>query len=158
MVKDYLIRLGQKERADRDQLIDFYATLIDKFPIVSIEDGLDENDWEGWTTLTERFTNDVQLVGDDVFVTNKSFVQRAIDEKAANSVLIKVNQIGSLTETFDTMTLCRENGYTYVDIYSRVCDKDGLMLPEYAEDKVHLNSKAVNIAKAELRDKLGIAV
>lgn len=92
----------------REELIDYYGQLLEKFPLVSIEDGLDENDWIGWKQLTDRFGKRVQLVGDDLFVTQKSRVAKGISENIANSVLIKVNQVGTLTETFDTMLLCQK--------------------------------------------------
>lgn len=110
----YEIALGGKSAVPREALIDFYVSLLDKFPIVSIEDGLDENDWEGWTRLTEKLGKKVQLVGDDLFVTNPKFVRKGIDAKVANAVLIKVNQIGTLSETFETLALCRENHYRAV--------------------------------------------
>jgi enolase len=94
------------------EMVDLWADLVDRYPIVSIEDGLDEGDWEGWTLLTERLGDRVQIVGDDLLVTNPAFVQRGIDERAANSVLVKVNQIGSLTETLDAVSLAQRAGWT----------------------------------------------
>jgi enolase len=94
------------------EMVDLWADLVDRYPIVSIEDGLDEGDWEGWTLLTERLGDRVQIVGDDLLVTNPAFVQRGIDERAANSVLVKVNQIGSLTETLDAVSLAHRAGWT----------------------------------------------
>jgi enolase len=110
----YLLNYSGKTRISREELMSYYAGLLEKFPLVSIEDGLDENDWAGWRQLTEKFGKRTQLVGDDLFVTQPSRVSKGISEKVANSVLIKVNQIGTLTETFDTMLLCRKNGYTAV--------------------------------------------
>lgn len=103
-----------KERIDRDRMIEFYGNLVEKFPIVSIEDGLDEGDWTGWRSLTEKFGKRLQLVGDDIFVTQTAFVQRGIEEHVANAVLIKVNQVGSLSETFETMQLAQRNQYRSV--------------------------------------------
>jgi enolase len=88
--------------------------MCDKFPIVSIEDGLDENDWEGWKLLTEKLGDKVQLVGDDLFVTNIERLGRGINEGIANSILIKLNQIGTVTETLDAIRLAHKNGYTAV--------------------------------------------
>ena len=88
--------------------------LVDKYPIITIEDGMDENDWDGWKALTERLGGKVQLVGDDFFVTNTDYLSRGIEEGAANSILIKVNQIGTLTETFDAIEMAKEAGYTAV--------------------------------------------
>jgi enolase len=102
--------------ADRtaDDMIAFWADLLDRFPIVSIEDGLDQDDWDGWASLTSELGARVQLVGDDLFVTNAERLERGIRERVANSILIKVNQIGSLTETLDTMALATRSGYTTV--------------------------------------------
>ncbi len=95
-------------------MVEFYAGLVQRFPIVSIEDGLAEDDWDGWRLLTERLGNDVQLVGDDLFVTNVERLQRGIDEGCANSILVKVNQIGSLSETLDAIRLAHDAGYSAV--------------------------------------------
>jgi len=97
-----------------EELVDFYGTLVDKYPIVSIEDSHDEDDFAGFALMQERFGNKLQLVGDDLFVTNPERLQMGIDQKLANSILIKVNQIGSLTETFDAMHLAKENGFSTV--------------------------------------------
>lgn len=97
-----------------NELIDYYDMLINKYPIISIEDGLCENDWEGWKALTVRLSNRVQLVGDDLFVTNTKRLRKGIDEKVANSILIKVNQIGTLTETFDAIEMAKRAGYTAI--------------------------------------------
>ncbi|MFZ4450937.1 phosphopyruvate hydratase [Salibacterium aidingense] len=97
-----------------DEMISFYKDLVEKYPIVSIEDGLDENDWEGWKKLTEAIGDKVQLVGDDLFVTNTNKLSRGIEEGVGNSILVKVNQIGTLTETFDAMEMAKRAGYTAV--------------------------------------------
>jgi enolase len=97
-----------------DQMVAFYSRLAGKYPIVSIEDGLAEGDWDGWAALTRELGGRVQVVGDDIFVTNASILRQGIEKKVANSVLIKVNQIGTLTETMDTIRLARENGYSCV--------------------------------------------
>ncbi|MCH7585936.1 MAG: phosphopyruvate hydratase [Acidobacteria bacterium] len=97
-----------------EELVDYYVGLVDDFPIVSIEDGLAEDDWDGWATLTERLGERVQLVGDDLFVTNEDLLQRGISEGIANSILIKVNQIGSLSETLHTMERAERASYTRV--------------------------------------------
>ncbi|WP_431801445.1 phosphopyruvate hydratase [Microbacterium sp. bgisy203] len=95
-----------------DELIDYYADLVDSFPVVTIEDALDEEDWENWQKLTERLGSKVQLVGDDLFVTNPVRLAKGIDLGVANSLLVKVNQIGSLTETLDAVDLAHRSGYT----------------------------------------------
>jgi enolase len=103
----------KKERSC-EELIDLYQALVEQYPIVSIEDGLDEDDWAGWKQLTERIGKRVQLVGDDLFVTNPKRLKRGIEEGIANSILIKVNQIGSLTETMDTIRMATQAGYRSV--------------------------------------------
>ncbi len=97
-----------------EEMVDMYEKLVEKYPIISIEDGLDENDWEGWKLLTDRIGKKVQLVGDDLFVTNTERLQKGIDLEVANSILIKVNQIGTLTETFDAIELAKRNNMTAV--------------------------------------------
>ena len=92
-------------------MVDYYSNLCSKYPIVSIEDGLDENDWDGWKILTTKLGNKIQLVGDDLFVTNASMLQKGIEKGIANSILIKVNQIGTLSETLDTIDLARRANY-----------------------------------------------
>ncbi len=94
-----------------EQLIDYYQELLENYPILSVEDGLDESDWQGWHALTERLGEKLQLVGDDLFVTNCLYLQKGINQKVANAILIKPNQIGSLTETRKTIRLAQENGY-----------------------------------------------
>ena len=103
---------GEGRVLSTDEMIELWAGLVDRYPIVSIEDGLDEEDWDGWSRLTARLGDRVQLVGDDLLVTNPTFVRRAIDERAANSVLVKVNQIGTLTEAMDTVALAQRNRWT----------------------------------------------
>ena len=97
-----------------DEMIDWLEELVNKYPIISIEDGLGERDWDGWKKLTDRLGNRIQLVGDDLFVTNPEIFKEGIDKNIANSILIKLNQIGTLTETIEAMKLAKENGYTAV--------------------------------------------
>ncbi len=97
-----------------NQFSDYLAGLVNQYPIISIEDGLDESDWEGWSYLTSILGDKIQLVGDDLFVTNPKILQRGINEKVGNSILIKYNQIGTLTETLDAIYLAKENGYSTV--------------------------------------------
>ncbi len=104
----YTFEGGTKTAAE---MVDYYAELVDAYPLVSIEDPLDEEDWEGWHTMTERLGTRVQIVGDDIFVTNPERLQRGITEGTANALLVKVNQIGTLTETLDAVTLAQTNGY-----------------------------------------------
>jgi enolase len=107
----YVFKKGDGSRYSAEQMIELYDGWIDKYPIVSIEDGLAEDDWDGWTKLTEALTEKVQLVGDDIFVTNVERLARGIEQNVANSVLIKVNQIGTLTETLQCIELARSNMY-----------------------------------------------
>ena len=103
--------VGENRSLTTDELIDFYKELITKYPIISIEDPVDENDWEGFTKITSELGDRIQLVGDDLFVTNKECLQMGIDKHAGNAILLKVNQIGTITETLETIDLARKNGY-----------------------------------------------
>ncbi len=106
--------VGDGKILDPDQMVAWWVSLVDRYPIVSIEDGMAEDDWSGWSTLTEALGSRIQLVGDDLFVTNSRRLQIGIDQNVANSILIKVNQIGTLTETLDTMDLATRFGYSSV--------------------------------------------
>ncbi len=110
----YTLEAEAKPEKSREEMVQFLTDLADRYPIVSIEDGMAEDDWEGWTMLTEALGERVQLVGDDLFVTNTERLQRGIDEKVGNSILIKVNQIGTLTETLEAMETAARAGYTSV--------------------------------------------
>lgn len=105
---------GEGKELSVDEMIDWYAKVMDKYPIVSIEDGLAEDDWDGWQAMTARFGDRTQLVGDDLFVTNTKRLQRGIDERAGNSILVKLNQIGTLSETLDAVDLALRNSFTVV--------------------------------------------
>jgi enolase len=105
---------GEGRSLDPAAMVDFYGDLVERFPVVSIEDGLDENAWEDWRALTTRLGDRVQLVGDDLFVTNSDFLRRGIAEGVANAILVKVNQIGTLTETLEVIELARASGYATV--------------------------------------------
>ena len=106
--------VGEGRSLTTDELINFYEELINKYPIISIEDPVDENDWAGFAKITERLGDRIQLVGDDLFVTNKKCLQKGIDNKAGNAILLKVNQIGTITETLETIELARSNGYNTI--------------------------------------------
>jgi len=112
--KGKYVLAGENRTLSSQQMVDFYADLVDSYPIVSIEDGMAEDDWKGWKLLTEKIGDRVQLVGDDLFVTNTSRLKRGIDEGIANSILIKVNQIGTLSETLDAVSMATAAGYTAV--------------------------------------------
>ncbi len=105
---------SEKRSLTAEQMVDYYEQLIDKYPIVSIEDGLAEQDWKGWAVMTERLEDTIQIVGDDIFVTNPKIFAKGIDQGIANSILIKLNQIGTVTETLDTIEMARQAGYTTV--------------------------------------------
>lgn len=111
---EYVFKKSDGRKLSSDEMAAYWADWCDKYPIISIEDGMAENDWDGWKNLTERVGDHVQLVGDDLFVTNVKFLRRGIEERAANSILIKVNQIGTLTETLDAIELARTNKMTAV--------------------------------------------
>ncbi len=102
------------ESLTAEAMVEYYKNIVDKYPIISIEDGLDENDWDGWEVLSKELGERLQLVGDDLFVTNAKRLQKGIDRNIANAILIKVNQIGTLTETIDTMKLAKDSGYNRV--------------------------------------------
>ena len=110
----YVFKKSDGRKRSRDEMVGLYQDWVRQYPIISIEDGFAEDDWEGWRMLTQTLGKKIQLVGDDLFVTNKVRLQRGIDSQVANSILVKVNQIGSLTETLETMQLAKENGYTTV--------------------------------------------
>jgi enolase len=112
--KKYVLAAEAQPRKSSEEMVEFYAAWAEKYPIISIEDGLAENDWPGWKKLTDRLGAKVQLVGDDLFVTNTQYLKKGIEQGVANSILVKVNQIGSLTETLDTMQMAHRAGYTTV--------------------------------------------
>lgn len=112
--KMYDLKKSGQGSKTTDEMIAWYDELVEKYPIISIEDGLGERDWDGWKKLTEHLGKKIQIVGDDLFVTNPAILQEGIDKDIANSILIKVNQIGTLTETFDAMVLAKKHGYTAV--------------------------------------------
>jgi enolase len=122
---------GENREFDSAGFSDYLADLADRYPILSIEDGLDESDWDGWAYLTKKLGDQVQLVGDDLFVTNAKILKEGIDAGVANSILIKVNQIGTLTETLEAMSLARESGYTTV-ISHRSGETEDTMIADLA--------------------------
>jgi len=112
--KKYVFAKSDGSEKTSEEMVEFLAGLCEKYPILSIEDGCDENDWDGWKLLTEKIGDEVQLVGDDLFVTNTKFLEKGIELGVANSILVKVNQIGTLTETLDAVEMAKEHGYTAV--------------------------------------------
>ena len=105
---------GKEVVRDTDEMIRYYKELTEEFPLLSLEDGLDENDWEGWKRLTDTLGRKIQLVGDDLFVTNPSRIRKGIQMGVGNALLVKVNQIGTLTEAFEAISIAREKGYRTV--------------------------------------------
>ncbi|MEZ4484712.1 MAG: phosphopyruvate hydratase [Syntrophotaleaceae bacterium] len=110
----YLLENETQPKKSPAELVEFYADLVDRYPIISIEDGMAENDWDGWKLLTEKLGERIQIVGDDLFVTNTKILQEGIDKGIANSILIKLNQIGTLSETLDAIEMAKRAGYTAV--------------------------------------------
>ena len=133
-----------------DEMVDFLASWCDQYPICSIEDGCDEDDWETWKALTQRVGDKVQLVGDDLFVTNVKRLQRGIDEGIANSILIKVNQIGTLTETIDSIQLAARHGYTAVTSHRSGETEDNTI----ADLAVALNTGQIKTGSASRSDRM----
>jgi enolase len=141
---------GEGKRLKAEEMVAFYGKLLDRFPIVSIEDGLAENDWKGWRHLTEALGDRVQLVGDDIFVTNPAFVRRGIKEQVANAVLIKLNQIGTVSETVETVTLAHRNGYACV-----ISHRSGETEDAYIADlAVALNTGQIKTGSASRSDRM----
>ena len=135
---------------DSKQLVEFWTDWVNKYPIISIEDGLDEDDWEGWKMLTEEVGDKCQLVGDDLFVTNTKRLQRGIEQHTANSILIKVNQIGSLSETIDAVNLASKNGYTAVMSHRSGETEDNTI----ADLAVALNTGQIKTGSASRSDRM----
>jgi len=141
---------GENKRFTPDELVDYYKDLISDYPIVSIEDGLAEEDWDGWERMTRELGDKVQLVGDDVFVTNPGLVEQAIRRGIANSVLVKLNQIGSLTETLSTMELAKASGYTNV-VSHRSAETEDHFIADLA---VALNTGQIKTGSLSRSDRL----
>ena len=140
---------GGKVRTS-DEQVEYLAELCEKYPIISIEDGMDEDDWEGWKKLTEKLGDKVQLVGDDLFVTNVERLGRGIDEGIANSILIKVNQIGTLTETIDAVSMAKSAGYTAVMSHRSGETEDSTI----ADLAVALNTGQIKTGSASRSDRM----
>src|SRR6202000_706636 len=129
--KVYVFKKSDGSKRNAEELVEYYVALQKKFPIISIEDGCAENDWAGWKKLTEALGATTQLVGDDLFVTNVEFLRKGIETGTANSILVKVNQIGSLTESLDAIELAKENKYTAV-ISHRSGESEGTTIADIA--------------------------
>ena len=133
---------------DSKQMTDYLSSLCDKYPIISIEDGMDENDWDGWEVLTNRLGNDIQLVGDDLFVTNPKILEQGIKKNIANSILIKVNQIGTLTETFEAIKLAKKANYASV-ISHRSGETEDTIIADIAVAKNAMQIKTGSMSRSE---------
>ena len=146
----YIFKKSRGEKLTSAQMVDFWENWCSKYPIISIEDGLSEDDWEGWKELTSRLGNKVQLVGDDLFVTNSKRLKQGIDSSTANSILVKVNQIGTLTETIRAVSLARENGYTAVMSHRSGETEDSTI----ADLAVALNTGQIKTGSASRSDRV----
>jgi enolase len=141
---------GEGKTLSAEEMVGYYGELVNRFPILSIEDGLAEDDWKGWKALTDELGERVQLVGDDIFVTNFQRVWRGIDEEIANSVLIKLNQIGTVSETIDTVNLAQSNSYTCV-----ISHRSGETEDSYIADlAVGLNTGQIKTGSASRSDRM----
>ena len=148
---DYRIFEGKNGKVfDSEQQADYLSDLVSKYPIISIEDGMDENDWSGWIHSTNVLGNKVQLVGDDLFVTNTNILQKGIDQKAANSILIKVNQIGTLTETINAINLAKEHGFSTVISHRSGETEDNII----ADLAVALNAGQIKTGSLSRSDRM----
>ena len=148
---DYRIFEGKNGKVfDSVQQADYLSELVSKYPIISIEDGMDENDWSGWIHSTNVLGNKVQLVGDDLFVTNTNILQKGIDQKAANSILIKVNQIGTLTETINAINLAKEHGFSTVISHRSGETEDNII----ADLAVALNAGQIKTGSLSRSDRM----
>jgi enolase len=146
----YIFKKSDKRQMTSSEMVSYWADWVKQYPIISIEDGLAEDDWKGWSELTKAIGNDVQLVGDDLFVTNVERVDRGIKENVANSVLIKVNQIGSLTETINTVSLAQQNSYTCVMSHRSGETEDSTI----ADLAVALNTGQIKTGSASRSDRM----
>ncbi|MGQ9819521.1 MAG: phosphopyruvate hydratase [Candidatus Kapaibacteriales bacterium] len=146
----YRLFKSTNELLTTDKMIDWYMGLVNKYPIILIEDGLGENDWEGWKELTKQLGKKIQLVGDDIFVTNPTFLSKGIEMGIANSILIKLNQIGSITETIETVQLARSNGYATI-ISHRSGETEDTTIADFA---VAMNSGQIKTGAPSRTDRV----
>ncbi len=148
--KKYVLKADKGEFTSKEMVDEYYTKLVEKFPIVTIEDGLDENDWEGWKYLTEKLGKKIQLVGDDLFVTNTKRLSKGIEMGVANAILIKVNQIGTLTETFDAIEMAKRAGYTAIVSHRSGETEDTTI----ADIVVGLNAGQIKTGSASRTDRI----
>ena len=146
----YTLRWSSNESLSAEELVDFYSGWVDKYPIISIEDGLDENDWDGWKVMNDKLGDKIQLVGDDLFVTNTKRFQKGIDLGVANSILIKLNQIGTLTETLAAVEMAKTNGMTAV-----ISHRSGETEDDFIADLVvGVNARQIKTGSASRSDRI----
>ncbi len=148
--KVYHFHKSTGDKLTSSEMVSYWKDWVEQYPILSIEDGLDEDDWSGWADMTKQIGNKIQIVGDDLFVTNTERLQRGIDEDTANSILIKVNQIGSLSETIDTVNLATKNGYTSV-MSHRSGETEDTTIADLA---VALNTGQIKTGSASRSDRI----
>ncbi len=148
--KVYHLHKSTGDKLTPSEMVDYWKNWVDKYPIISIEDGMAEDDWEGWKLMTDKMGDKIQLVGDDLFVTNSNRLQMGIDKKVANSILVKVNQIGTLTETIDAVNLAYRNGYTAV-MSHRSGETEDTTIADLA---VALNTGLIKTGSASRTDRI----
>jgi enolase len=148
--KVYHFHQSTGDKLTSEEMVSYWADWCNQYPILSIEDGLDEDDWSAWSSMNRQLGDKLQIVGDDLFVTNTKRLQRGIDEDAANSILIKVNQIGSLTETIDTVNLATRNAYTCVMSHRSGETEDTTI----ADLSVALNTGQIKTGSASRSDRV----
>jgi len=148
--KDHYLLKSEKRKLSSEEMIDYYEELIQKYPIISIQDGLAEQEWDGWDLMTQRLESDVQIVGDDIFVTNPEIFGKGIDRGIANAILIKLNQIGTLTETLNTIEMAKQAGYSTV-ISHRSGETEDSFIADLA---VGINSGQIKSGSLSRSDRL----
>ncbi len=148
--KTYTFKKSSGKKLKSEEMVDYWAAWAKKYPIISIEDGMDEDDWDGWKKLTEKIGSKIQLVGDDLFVTNVTRLQNGIDKDIANSILVKVNQIGTLTETIAAVNLAKRNSYTSVMSHRSGETEDSTI----ADLAVALNTGQIKTGSASRSDRM----
>ena len=146
----YIFKKSTGDKLTSSEMVSFWADWCKKYPIISIEDGLAEDDWKGWKEMTDQMGDKIQLVGDDLFVTNSKRLQQGIDTQTANSILVKVNQIGTLSETIDAVTLAKENSYTAVMSHRSGETEDSTI----ADLAVALNTGQIKSGSASRSDRI----
>ena len=148
--KQYIFKKSDNRAMSSEEMVEYWKTWVNKYPILSIEDGLAEDDWNGWALLTKEIGNKCQLVGDDVFVTNSKILAEGIEKKVANSILVKVNQIGSLSETIDAVELAHRNRYTSIMSHRSGETEDSII----ADLAVALNCGQIKTGSASRSDRM----